>query len=269
MNLPANLADLISATIPTEAQMAQLSTARRERRGHPAGREKALQNTTKLSDWLARCQQAGIPYIEAHFSPEILVDEMIAALDGKGPSPSLENAVKWLEERQTSATMWRWDQCAPSDVKCAVQDQRPIPANMPVCIDDPRLIDILFEINCSTTAIALRPIVQPQKHAGFPVEFRCYVDALGRVAVSNYYPQMSLPESFYPQAQAAGELAKLLHPLVRESFTADFLLTPEGELKFLEGGPAWGQGAHPCCFSPADLKPGRILLGPEPGSVES
>jgi hypothetical protein len=54
---------------------------------------------------------------------------------------------------------------------------------------------------------------------------------------------------------------------VRTGFTADFCLAPDGRLIFLEGGPPWGQGAHPCCFDPEKLKPDRIVLGPEEGAL--
>jgi hypothetical protein len=62
---------------------------------HP--REKLLQNTTQLSVWLERCDKAGIPAVLAIFSPEILVEEIFSALDGKGAqsrSPGRRNGWK-------------------------------------------------------------------------------------------------------------------------------------------------------------------------------
>jgi hypothetical protein len=65
---------------------------------HP--REKLLQNTTHLSVWLERCAKAGIPAVPAIFSPEILVEEIFSALDGKGGPATLTRAEKWLEKNR-------------------------------------------------------------------------------------------------------------------------------------------------------------------------
>ena len=39
-------------------------------------------------------------------------------------------------------------------------------------------------------------------------------------------------------------------PLIRDhpNATADFLVTTDHRVLFLEGGPPYGAGAHPCCF---------------------
>jgi hypothetical protein len=52
-------------------------------------REKLLQDTTQLSVWLERCAKAGVPAVPAVLSPEILVEEIFSALDGKGDPATL------------------------------------------------------------------------------------------------------------------------------------------------------------------------------------
>ncbi len=232
---------------------------------HP--REKLLQNTTQLSVWLERCAKAGIPAVPAIFSPEILVEEIFSALDGKGGPATLTRAEKWLEQNLEPGTMWRWEQCAPLHLKSAMASKGTASQLIPFTIDDPRLVDILFENNVRTTRLAVRPVIEIQRQHGYPIEFRCYVFGPQEVAVSNYYAQMHLPESFRQTAQQAGALAVQLQPHVGTGFTADFCLAPNGHLIFLEGGPPWGQGSRPCCFDPDKLKPGRIVLGPEEGAL--
>ena len=56
---------------------------------------------------------------------------------------------------------------------------------------------------------------------------------LQEVAKSKEYPVM---------AQLEEELSQSF------GVTLDFVVTQSGEVKFLEAGPRYGQGAHPCCF---------------------
>ena len=37
-----------------------------------------------------------------------------------------------------------------------------------------------------------------------------------------------------------------------KSFTADFMRLQDGRFLYLEGGPPFGSGAHPCCFEHFD-----------------
>lgn len=271
MSFPTNFSDIIAKATPTPEQ---LNVMIENRRNNPSSKDKSLQNTTLLSVWLERCQKLGIPAIPAKFSQDIKVDEIYAALDGK-PAPTVEAAAKWLKANLTHHDMWRWEQCAPMEVKeimaCGGLSYN-IRKCHNFCIDDPRLIDILTDCNVSTTRVAIRPVELLKEFGSHPVEFRCYVFGESEVAVSSYYPQRGLPEFYLKYAKQAQKLALKLWPLVGEPYTADFCLvekfyTDEGQVEFLEGGPAWGLGAHPCCFNPNELKPGRILLAPEAGAI--
>lgn len=264
--MPDNL-DITARAVPSKEELEQLEQERIARRTNPEPREKLLQNTTVLSVWLARCAQAGIQAVPAIFSQDISVDEIFAAVDGKGDPVTIDQARTWLGENLKPGTMWRWEQCAPLDLKSTMANGGSADERIDFSVDDPRLIDILFENNCATTKLAVRPVVAIQRHEGYPVEFRCYVSGPDQVAVSNYYPQMGLPGSFRGRAEKAGALALKLYPFVGSGYTSDFCLTPDNELVFLEGGPPWSAGAHPCCFSPDDLQPGQIVLAPEEGAL--
>jgi hypothetical protein len=218
--------------------------------------------------WLERCAKEGIPAVPAIFSPEIKTSEIFAVCDGKGAQPSIDAAAKWLETHLQPGTMWRWEQCAPMDLKCVMGDAGGSAAqHVRFNVDDPRLVDILLECNIATTRLAVRPVVPIIRFAYFPVEFRCYVFDDRGISVSNYYPQRSLPSRYFSAATECAKYAERLHPHVGTAFTADFCITGD-EILFLEGGPPWGAGAHPCCFNPKNLTTGRVVLEREEGSFD-
>lgn len=273
MEFPDNFADIIAKAVPSPKQMDDMI---KHRRSNPSAKDKSLQNTTLLSAWLKRCANVEIPAIPAKFSQDVLVDEIFAALDGK-PAPTVEAAAKWLKDNLTSHDMWRWEQCAPLEVKETMARgglSYKLRECHDFCIDDPRLLDILTDCNVTTTRVAIRPVELLKEYGVHPVEFRCYVFSQDKVAISNYYPQRGLPDFYLKYAKQAGKLALKLWEQVGEPYTADFCLvekfyTDEGHVEFLEGGPAWGLGAHPCCFNPSKVTPGRILLAPEAGAISS
>lgn len=255
----------IAKFFPSEEELNQLMEERRKQRDNPTPHQSMLRETTTLSKWIERCQQLEVDQVPAEFGPSILVDDMWEALDGKD-APTLLAASQWLAQRYVpGANMWRWEHCAPLDLKSNMAHKRPITDEVKLCVDDPRMMDIVADVNVAETRLCVRPIYNPAFHDGYPVEFRCYVFPTGGVAVSNYYPQMSLPESYLPQAKEAGALAYGFLPmphLVKSGFTADFLLMKDGRLVFLEGGPPWGSGSHPCCFEGSSPEPGKIALSP-------
>lgn len=236
-----------------------------ERVSNRTDRHRLLQNTTVLSVWLSRCAAAGVPAIPARFSQDILVEDIFKSTDGE-ECKSVDAAAKWLKDGICEKEMWRWEQCAPIELK-SVMGNGGVACGVAFCTDDPRLCDILYDCNMETTRIAIRPVWDIQRHAGYPVEFRVYVFGAELESVSNYYPQRDLPDVFMPQAKEAAALARRLYPHVGTPFTADFCYDGNGHVVFLEGGPPWGYGAHPCCFNPDKLTPERIVLAKEDGCV--
>ena len=95
----------------------------------------------------------------------------------------------------------------------------------------------------------------------YPVEFRAFAFPSG-IAVSSYYTRRPLPAAYEEIAIQVRHLTERLaaySPL--PSFSADFLLTLEGNLLFLEGGLGFTRGGlvNPCCFS-GEPQPGKIAL---------
>ena len=135
-------------------------------------------------------------------------------------------------------------------------------------LGDPRAYDIIYEFPGHTMTGWKRPWVKFNVLAGYPVEFRVYVEHDAIVGVSNYYPQRALPETWEYRESVRlvimltwRLLASMPIPLRypgwgfqdwspdKKNFTADFAQTEEGTVVFLEGGPPFGRyGAHPCCF---------------------
>ena len=150
-----------------------------------------------------------------------------------------------------------------------------------------------------------RPIIKAKKRDGWtfhtgkagkwPCEWRVYVANGEVVGVSNYYPQSGAEKSEVPVAMHAVELTETLmsamdklkliphHPRYeasldasKASFSADFIEAENGDLLFLEAGPAHiykpAFGASPCCFNPHDgvrgiaLAPGVVLPLPTPNA---
>ena len=259
---------VIARSIPSKEALTRMEQERIARQGRPIPVEKLLQNTTLLSAWLERCKKAGIKAVPAIFSPDVAVSDIFDGIDGMGECLTVGKAIEWLKHHYTPGTMWRWEQCAPMELKSVMAHGGSAAERIRLTVDDPRLFDILFENNVATTRLAVRPIVDIKRYGKYPIEFRCYVFGPDQVAVSNYYPQRGLPNSYRSWAVKAGELALRLYSFVGTNYTADFCLTEDKDIVFLEGGPPWGAGSHPCCFAPDAVEPGRIVLAPEKGALE-
>ena len=143
----------------------------------------------------------------------------------------------------------------------------PLPASLPLCFDDPRMIDMHWGLP-SVTIIG-RPRMTPVRVNGYPVEFRVFHGGNAEDgAASFYYPQAG---RFNPsdELQASMKLARTyagrLHtkradlgltpwmpgmgdPDDAIGSTIDFMLTEEAGLVLVDAGPGYGFGAHPCCF---------------------
>lgn len=228
--------------------------------------------TTNLEAWLTRAKKAYIPAIPAIWSNPIPCREVYQALDNE-PAPNLKLAQAWLEENLKENTMWRWSLCAPMEVKFQMGKGKGKVMQVPMLhIDDPRFFDILADAlfaSMETVKVGVRPWIEAATEANFPVEFRVFVEN-ETATVSSYYPQRPLDPKWEAQAQLAKEYALALKTQMpdNQNFSADFLVTTQEEVLFLEGGPGWGHGAHPCCLALDRPLDGRIAWEPEPGSPE-
>lgn len=118
---------------------------------------------------------------------------------------------------------------------------------------------------------------------GYPVEFRVFVENGEVLGVASYYPQRPLPPT--PEMSAlAGHCIRrsftILQHLTQSqeapwmptyegkfedgkvSATLDFIVTTEGKALFLEAGPPFGAGAHPCAFIDRPIKGVALEMAP-------
>lgn len=224
--------------------------------------------TVSLFNWLDAVRRAEIPHVAA---TEIWRGPISSILqfDQKGPhSADLEAMDAAVKAAAGPGKMVRWDCCAGHDVKGRIGGGNPEWHEYfaELYIDDPRAFDLIYEYPRDDMIVWSRPWVKAAIHDGYPVEFRVYVKDGAAIGVSNYYPQMDLPESYAPDAKQAMDMTRKLISVIKAPVwvphdggadrwaqdsvhgTVDWLLTQDGQLLFLEGGPPFGAGAHPCCF---------------------
>jgi hypothetical protein len=239
----------------------RLFARRMQERNDPSEELKLRRKVVSLEYWMGICEKTGINYIPARFSNPIPMSDMESALDGK-EAPTLRTEIRKLRQMQINH-MWRWDCCASMDVKEDMDKKGKHKTNKDVVIDDPRLWNILMDINQPEIKIATRPLIKPIYKDTHPVEFRVYLFEEGPPAISNYYPQIALDADWTHTIKQVLENAITLqeHSEIKD-FSADFIISESREVIFLEGGPAWGKGARPCCFenNQEALKPGAIAF---------
>jgi hypothetical protein len=256
---------MMDFTFPTheelDKQLKEAEVLRKKERENPSLEHQAFIKSISLEFWLKICDKVGIKSVPARFSEPILYDDLVPAFDGNSPGPTFTAAAEWLASNIKENEMWRWDCCAPYEIKTAMANCK-MPKIPPLYVDDPRFGDIFFDRNAPSIKIAIRPWIKVQYIRSYPLEFRVYVFKEGENAISNYYPQRDLTSKecvkWLAPAKKLADQLKVASGL--KAFTVDFLITEDDKILFLEGGPKWGQGSHPCCFSPEKLKPGKIAL---------
>jgi len=283
MNNPLGSFDLSAM----EAMMASMAEAPRGPRFQPLPANAFP--AASLTAWMEAAHRAGVPLVPAQCVAELNIDALLRSDD-----PRAEGAQEVLKQLAAinaalpADRMLRWDCCASYALKDAMAEgQAPTPQERGIDIDL-RSFDLLFEFPAEDIAVLQRPWVQAQELNGFPIEFRVFV-ADGRVhAVANYYLQRPLPdtpairsavkaavastEAIVAQLQAEGLSPHMPFqpPQAQPSFraTLDFLVDEQGQVLFLEAGPGWGQGAHPCAFLQPDGRTVDEVAGLKLGSGE-
>ena len=238
-----------------------------------------------LTDWLAATERAGIPHVPgtavAEFERADLQHHEYQGphqdrLDAAFFSAAAECRI-YREQHASGETMMRWDCCASGNLKMALSDGQPdVPAAVRNALPiDMRLLEILDEYPRVTLAAVVRPwVTDILLWNRWPVEYRAFVENGRLIGISSYYPQRPLRRDDDELRSVARMTEALIGAVegpfdwpIRQNeffmeqkypapdiadpdgahFTADFLATERGML-FLEGGPPWFMGAHPCCF---------------------
>ena len=226
-------------------------------------------NVVSLGDWLDLCIRADVPYVPASLVSMAPVESLLRYDE----TPADPDAVRFWQQVQGAkepGTMLRWDCCSPLEVKARLaRGEHDWHQDLldGFVIDDPRAYDILFEYPGRDIGAWKRPWVEAALCRGYPVEYRCFVRDGQIMGISSYYPQRPLDwdeavlNDLDRVTLLATRLEKTIFPPLKfpgpynqawgpdsVSFTADFMRLKNGELVFLEGGPPFGAGAHPCCF---------------------
>lgn len=156
---------------------------------------------------------------------------------------------------------------APDDSNPALPRWRVVSRNI-----DPRVFDLVFDYPGDDIPVIKRPWVEARRDGTHPVEYRVYV-ANGKVlGVANYYMQRPMTISALVRSEieiAVRRTRTLLQHMEttgavpfnlyadpsrtgldpdKASCTLDFLVDTDGQVRFLEAGPPFGLGAHPCSF---------------------
>ena len=230
-----------------------------------------------LGDWLSLCEEAEVPYVPAEKVAEFLRDDCVA-FDQDIPDVQgrLRAVYEKLEAARQGGYMMRFDCCSVEALKYRLARGQPEWREefLDLPIDDMRAYEMIFAYPREVLPVWKRPWIATRIVDAYPVEFRVFVQD-GKVAgVSNYYPQRPLPEDsshFFWAGEASGLALRLADtaagrvpfewphspwkaPATGVHFTADFLVTLDSRVLFLEGGPPHGLGAHPCCFRAGEIE---------------
>ena len=259
-----------------------------------------------LEDWIAAAERAGVPHVPARLVAEFEVCDLMHH-ETRGPHQDrLDAAFAGMAATRRPGTMVRWDCCAPAWLKAELSDggwpeaSDPRFATLPV---DARMLDMLHEYPRIRMPAFERPWLGERTVPtdGYPAEYRAFIEEGEVIAISSYYPQRDLRRSAQEidaVERLSAQLAEAIEPPMQWDIkegeklgignalgrwlesgpepagpspdgvhaTADFVTTTEGML-FLEGGPPWWMGAHPCCF-PADRNGVRgVRLAARPDSA--
>ena len=240
-----------------------------------------------LGDWVRFAQTVDIPFIAitpvANYERNDLLCQDIHGPHQHRLSIATDKLVRTMKRHY----MMRWDCCASDELKwslseghCDWQDSF-MGLNY---VGDERLLEILYDYPRFVVPVWQRPWVQASMVDEYPVEYRVFVDSGKIVGISNYYPQRPIVYTEGHIRSIAVYTKKLIDALTppfqltrgmtqkdanmrmsrfmmkdgekyipqdkRISFSADFLVTENNEVMFLEGGPPHfsDYGAHPCCF---------------------
>ena len=231
---------------------------------------------TSLTDWVELCRRAGVPHIPAErISTVMRLDWM--TFDQEDAKDRLDAVVREVEENLKPNHMFRFDFCAPLELKYQVSEgNHQLTEQMTwVIFDDPRAFDLLFSHPREEIPVHQRPWINATTKDGYPVEYRVFVRDGKILGISNYYPQRPM-EMDNRHMHAVMDQTELLiahvqtpflwnkwpgrkrffknHPKDGVHFTADFMVNEDGEVLFIEGGPPHELGAHPCCFQPGKIE---------------
>lgn len=242
-------------------------------------------NAASLGAWLVQVQGAGLAHVPAKM---LTVVPREAFLRIETPESADKHLWDDLQQRLSSLParhMARWDHCSSQELKQPMAEGRcPTHAEATSLQPwDPRAFDLANAFAGDDIIVWSRPWIDALMVASHPVEFRVFVSDSKVAGVASYYPQRPLPATI-PMLSFAGACLRMseqliahmneagLRPWVPECnglfdpskvhATLDYLVTAAGEVLFLEAGPPFGAGAHPCAFAGQPISGVALRLAP-------
>ncbi len=238
---------------------------------------------TSLTQWMKAISSSNVMQVGAYPFAEILASDWKSM---ETPSKESEARLRHVAElikqelKAYETFMVRWDFCSGSDLKYVMSKGSPkteelTEAKRNLQLDDPRAFEILFDYPYERIPVVSREWREPKVIDGFPVEFRAFVQNNEIIGIASYYPQRPLLDNaeimkyvekvrlstnvIIKHILDAGEYPWVLgyeSAFERNTINAsiDFLIDVGGDAVFLEAGPAWGFGSHPCAFLGGEVK---------------
>lgn len=276
-------------------------------------------NFLSLPSWLALAEACNIPFIPATELGSLSAEDLRDAFNGV-ENPNV-HAFLALGDQVGEDEMVRFTQCGPGSLKSDISKGKGVSRGIVPHYDtgapqidcfDPRTYETFLSLGESHLRVFKRPLISAMTHKDtwethdfdtggvkaidgeWPVEFRVFVREGQITGVSNYYPQMTLPDAYLVEArdvaQTAQRMVNWMHthqlgvgngemcadtgpdePERRASwvpqhwgaqdFTLDFLIKTNGDAVFLEAGPGGFRAAAPCCFENGPFGKEHMLTG--------
>jgi len=238
-----------------------------------------------LGEWLPRVVAAGVPIVPAQKIADIPRATWMRAEDGLESDAAFWGRLEAAYAKVPADHMLRWDACSGLSLKGAMAKGGAPGKSDRQELDwgDPRASDILYEFPSDMIPVWSRPWVEAAYIDNYPVEFRVFLQDSQVLGVASYYPQRALPATALMAglADTCGALALRVakymdsrgeYPWMPDfegryepgkvHATMDFLVTPGKDILFLEAGPPFGAGAHPCAFIDRAIEGVALELAP-------
>ena len=244
--------------------------------------EGGLMHAASLLAWNEIAALVDVPAVPAELITSLPMNNVYAYMECQ-LDPRDPDFAPFQVARDYIATggFWRTNLCASGDVKYQLSNTGLFTMPRVLDLDDPRIIDMHYGL--PAIDIIARPTMTPKRINGFPIEFRVFFGGQAEQsgAVAFYYPQAG---AFTPTDEliAAAEEARIMAQKMfakREELglvpmlpggpegteigaTLDFMLTEDEGLVFIDAGPGYGYGAHPCTFIDSPVEGTRWHLAP-------
>jgi len=226
-------------------------------------------NAVSLLEWIKVVEKAGVPYIPAYVKTSVPIDVLIRH-DEHHPGDAI-HARKFYDDIADVKPnhMLRWDCGASEKLKKAMHEAKGMYVEdvRHLTPADTRLFTLLTGYPGEEIAVVERPWILARSEDGRPVEYRVFIENNNITGISSYYVQRPIAVNMPELLDCINKADKIVKTCLRDalvpwalgyeklfnagqvSCTLDFLIEERtGKAIFIEAGPAFGAGAHPCCF---------------------